>query len=135
MSCNGIIGDGYEITGEVNGLMDGTRVFLQKQEPGKGVVSVDTAKIEKGKFTFEGEAKEPEMHSISIENVQGGFGVIVEKGNIKAIVNKDSIYKTKLSGTYNNDEFAKFNDRAMQMQKNMMAFEKKYASNATSATK
>ncbi|WP_300568952.1 TlpA disulfide reductase family protein [Flavobacterium sp.] len=124
MSCNGIIGDGYEISGEINGLTDGTRVFLQKQDPKKGIVAVDTAKVEKGKFTFEGEAKEPEMYSISIENVQGGFGVIVEKGNIKAIVDKDSIFKTKLSGTYNNDELTKFNDKAFLMQKKMMAYEK-----------
>lgn len=125
MSCNGLMGDGFEINGEVKGLADGTSVYLQKQDEKQGIITIDTVKVEKGGFTFEGEAKEPEMHSISFENLQGGFGIIVEKGTIKAIVNKDSLYNTKLSGTYNNDEFAKFNERAVEMQKKMMAFEKK----------
>ncbi|TGD56565.1 TlpA disulfide reductase family protein [Flavobacterium humi] len=122
LSCGG---NGYEINGEINGLSDGTRVFLERQDPEKGVVPVDTVKIEKGKFTFEGKADEPEIHSIRFDGTQGGFIVVVEKGDIKAVVNKDSIPNAKLTGTFNNDELHKYNAEMYKIQKRMMAFQQK----------
>ena len=47
MSCNGIIGNGYKISGEIKGLTDGTKVFLERQDEKLGMVAVDTVKIEK----------------------------------------------------------------------------------------
>lgn len=123
-SCNGIIGDGYKISGEIKGLINGTNVYLDREDEKLGVVTVDTVKVENGKFTFEGKAKEPEMHSIRFDNPQSGFAVVVERGNIKVIGVKDSIPNSKLSGTDNNDELQSFNTNAYKMQKKMMAFEK-----------
>lgn len=123
MSCNGIIGNGFEINGEINGLTDGTRVYLEKQDPIKGVVSVDTVKVEKGKFTFEGNAKEPEIHSIRFDGTEGGLFLVVEKGDIKVIVNKDSVVRAKVSGTYNNEELKKYNDGMQKIQKKVLAFQ------------
>lgn len=126
MSCNGIIGDGYKISGEINGLKDGTRVFLEKQDPEKGtIIPVDTVKLENGKFTFEGKAVEPEMHSIKFENADGGFLIIVEKGNIKAVVNKDSISKAKVTGTTGNDDLKVYFTGMGTIEKRMMAFQQK----------
>ncbi|MFK6999836.1 DUF4369 domain-containing protein [Flavobacterium oreochromis] len=125
IACNGIIGDGFKFEGEVNGLKDGTKVFLQKQDENTGMpVAIDTAKIEKGKFVFEGEAKEPQVHMVSIENQQGGFIFILEKGNITAKINKDSIPLAKIAGTYNNDELVKYNSQMMGISKRMMSFQK-----------
>jgi len=125
VSCNGIIGNGFKISGEIAGLADGTKVFLEKQDDKTGMpVAVDTVKLEKGTFTFEGEAKEPQIHSVRFENTQGGFILIVEKGNIEAKINKDSIGLAKVTGTYNNDELLKYNGRMMVIQKRMMAFQK-----------
>lgn len=124
MSCNGIIGNGYKISGEISGLTDGTRVFLERQDPAKGTtIAVDTAKIEKGKFTFEGKAEEPEIHSIRFDNTQGGFIVVVEKGNIDVKGTKDSLAMAKVSGTFNNDELTKYNTEMVKIQKRMMAFQ------------
>lgn len=122
-SCNGVIGDGYKISGEIKGLADGTKVFLEKQDPKVGMVTLDTVKVEKGKFVFEGKAKEPEMHTIRFDNPNTGFAVVVEKGNIKVTGVKDSIAKASLSGTSNNEELEIFNQRAFKMQKKMMAFQ------------
>ncbi len=120
ISCNGT---GYIITGEIKGLNDGTKVFLEKQESGIAV-AVDTVKIEKGKFTFKGKAEEPEIHNIRFETT-GSFVLVVEKGDIKAVINKDSISMAKISGTYNNDELNKYNSLMFQIQKKMMAFQQK----------
>lgn len=125
IACNGIIGNGFKFEGEINGLKDGTKVFLQKQDENTGMpVSIDTAKVEKGKFVFEGEAKEPQVHMVSVENQQGGFVFILEKGNITAKINKDSIPLTKVEGTYNNDELVKYNTQMMGISKRMMSFQK-----------
>jgi peroxiredoxin len=119
LSCNGT---GYTISGEIKGLADGTNVFLEKQEAGIAK-AVDTVKIEKGKFTFNGEADEPEIHTIRFENIQGAFVLVLEKGTIKAVVNKDSISIAKISGTYNNDELNKYNNLLSKIQKKMMNFQ------------
>lgn len=126
VSCNGIIGNGFKISGEIAGLADGTKVFLEKQDDKTGMpVTIDTAKIEKGKFTFEGKAEEPKIHGVRVENTNGGFAVIVEKGNIDVVAKKDSIGKAKISGTYNNDEMTKYLDKLAVVQKKMMTFQQK----------
>ncbi|MEO8236326.1 MAG: DUF4369 domain-containing protein [Flavobacterium sp.] len=127
MSCTGIVGNGFKISGEIKGLPDGTNVFLEKQNvsAAAGVIAVDTVKIKDGKFTFEGKAEEPEIHSIRFDKTQGGFIVVVEKGNINAVINKDSIQLAKVSGTFNNDELTKYNAEMMKIQKRMMDFQNK----------
>ncbi len=121
-SCNS---NSYKISGEIKGIANGTNVFLEKRDSIKGVVTIDTVKIKDGVFTFEGETKEPEIHNIRIDNTQGGFVVVLEKGTIKAEINKDSIPKAKISGTYNNDELQKFNGQIAKVQTKMMAFQNK----------
>ncbi|WP_310556726.1 TlpA disulfide reductase family protein [Flavobacterium sp.] len=120
ISCNST---SYEVTGEIKGIADGTKVFLEKQDPKTGVVAIDTVKVLKGKFTFEGESKEPEIHLIQVENTQGKIPFVLENGNITVVINKDSITKAKLSGTYNNDELNVYNTGMMKIQKKMMAFQ------------
>lgn len=127
VSCNGIIGNGYKISGEINGLADGTKVFLEKQDEVTGMpVSVDTVTIEKGKFVFEGEAKEPVIHGIRFESIpNAGFALFVEKGNISAKVNKDSIGLAKIAGTYNNDELSKYIKFNTDFEKKFLDFRQK----------
>lgn len=123
-SCNGIIGDGYKISGEIKGLTNGTNVYLDREDEKLGIVTVDTVKVLGGKFSFKGKAKEPEMHSIRFDNPQTGFAIVVESGNIKVTGVKDSIPNAKLTGTDNNDELQSFNKNAQKMQKKMINFEK-----------
>ena len=133
LSCNGLAGDGFKISGEIKGMADGTSVFLEKQDPKTGVVAVDTVKVLKGSFTFEGKAAEPEIHSVRFDKTQGGFMVVVEPGNIKAVVNKDSIQMAKVTGTSNNDEIVKYNVEMMKIQKKAMAFQEKNAAQIQAA--
>lgn len=125
--------DGFKISGEIKGLADGTSVFLEKQDPKTGIVAVDTVKVLKGAFTFEGKSLEPEIHSVRFDKTQGGFMVVVEPGNIKAVVNKDSIQMAKVTGTTNNDEIVKYNAEMMKIQKKAMAFQQKNATQIQTA--
>ena len=126
VSCSKVKKGEFLITGTAKGIENGKTVVLQTQdEAGMMMVPVDTVKIKDGKFEFKGKIKEPTMYSLSFPDFQNGFPVIVENDEIKVEVKKDSINNSRISGTYNNDEFQKFNDDAKKIQKKMQDFQTK----------
>ena len=122
VSCNKAGENEYIVTGTINGI-DGKTVILEKQDETGQITPIDTVKIESGKFTFKGTAKEPEMYLIQVEAVQGKIPFILENGDIEMTVNKDSINIAKVSGTYNNDELTSYKEAGMKIQKKMMKFQ------------
>jgi len=88
---------------------------------------MDTVKVKDGKFMMKGSAKEPEIMLIQVEAIQGKVPFVLENGDIDIIVDKDSLQKSKFSGTFNNNIFSKFNDDLTkfqkELQKKLMAFQ------------
>lgn len=126
ISCSKVGKGEYIISGTAKGIENGKTVILQKQdETGMITVSVDTVKIENGKFEIKGKIDEPTMHSLFFPDLKNGISLIVENGEINVEVIKDSIPNSKISGTFNNDEYQKFNLDAKKIQKKMMDFQKK----------
>lgn len=126
-SCNKLGKGDYIITGTTKGMKTGL-VYLEKQSPmGMGITAIDTVKIVDGKFEIKGKALEPEIHFIQVDKLNGKIPVILEGGEINIEVDKDSVFKSKIGGTYNNDEFSKFTDESTKInkksQKNVMAFQ------------
>ncbi len=116
----------YTISGTATGIENGKTIILESQDAaGMGLVPIDTVKVENGKFEITGKSIEPSFHMLQVEGVQGKFPFILENGDITIEINKDSINKSKVSGTYNNDEFVKFNEELMVIQKELMSFQKK----------
>jgi hypothetical protein len=116
----------YTISGTATGIENGKTIILESQDAaGMGLIPVDTVKVENGKFEMTGKTTEPSFHMLQVEGVQGKFPFILENGDITIVVNKDSINKSKVSGTYNNDEFVKFNEELLVIQKELMSFQKK----------
>lgn len=116
----------YTISGTAKGIENGKTVIMETQDAtGMGLMAVDTVKVENGKFEITGKATEPSFHMLTIEGVNGKFPFILENGDIEIILDKDSINKSKVSGTYNNDEFVKFNEDLVKVQKGLMDFQKK----------
>lgn len=113
----------YVISGTIKGIADGQTVVLEKQDSTGQIKPIDTAKIEKGKFTFTGSAAEPEMHLIQVQNAMGKVPFILENGDIEMEINKDSVQNTKVTGTYNNDELTSYKESGMKIQKKMMKFQ------------
>jgi len=138
-SCSKV-GDGeYLITGNAKGMKTGL-VFLQKQDPsGMGAVNIDTVKIVDGKFEIKGKVEEPSITFLEIQKMQGKIPFILEHGEITIDVDKDSIFKSKIGGTYSNDEFMKFNDGATKirkgLQKKVMDFQMKNMAKMNEARK
>ena len=125
ISCNKAGENEYIISGTVKGIADGKTVILEKQDGMGQVVPLDTVKVKDGKFTMTGSAKEPEIMLLQVETTQGKVPFVLENGDIKITIDKDSLQKSKFSGTYNNDVFSKFNDDLTKFQKE---FQKKLTS-------
>lgn len=106
----------YTIEGSVKGLKTG-KVYLERQDEAMGFVPVDTVDMVDGKFNIKGIAEGPEMYFVQIEKVQGKVPFILEEGQIGMEVDKDSLFKSKISGTYSNDEFFKFQTESNKIQK------------------
>jgi hypothetical protein len=67
-------------------------------------VAVDTVKVENGKFEIKGKITEPSF-TLSTRSSSCKVPFILESGEIGIEIDKDSIQKSKVSGTYSNDEY------------------------------
>lgn len=123
VSCNKAGKNEYVVSGTIDGIENGKMVILEKQDEAGQLKAIDTVKIENGKFTFKGNALEPEMHMIQIEALQGKVAFVLENGDIAMVINKDSLNIAKVSGTYNNDELTNYKASGMKIQKKMMKFQ------------
>uniref|UniRef100_UPI004047EF11 redoxin domain-containing protein n=1 Tax=Flavobacterium sp. TaxID=239 RepID=UPI004047EF11 len=61
---------------------------------------------------------------IRIENMEINLPIILEQGKIEVEIVKDSIHKSTLGGTPNNDKFQKFNTETRVISEKVMKFEK-----------
>lgn len=130
ISCNKVAKGEFLITGIAKGIENGKTVVLEKQDDmGMNLVPVDTVVIKDGKFEIKGKITEPAIYTLQVDKKEGKIPVILENAEIKVTVDKDSIQKSKVTGTYSNDEFSKFNDdmKVVQkkVQKEMMDFQTK----------
>ncbi len=125
-SCSKVKDGEFILEGEAKGVANGKKVVLHKQDDSLGMIPVDTTSIKDGKFTFKGKVKEPFMHLVQIEGINiETFYTVLESGEIKMVIDKDSIQKTRISGTYNNDEMQSFTDKRNEFQATIKEFEYK----------
>jgi peroxiredoxin len=126
MSCKNLADNEYEITGTVDPSLNGKSLFLEKQGGLQGFTAVDTVKIEDGKFIFKGTVKEPEFHFISIEGQpMNKFDLVLEHGSIDIELDKDTLAKSKRSGTYNNEMLSKYVEIPKKFREEEKVFVKK----------
>lgn len=123
VSCNKLASNEFEIAGTIDPSLNGKNVILEKQGA-MGYEPIDTVKIENGKFTIKGKAVEPELHFIQVEGVQGKAEFILEEGEIDMKVDKDSIFKTERTGTYNNEKLTEYYNDISKLRQKMMGFQK-----------
>jgi hypothetical protein len=123
-TCNN--NDRYDISGIATGFKNGTLVILETENEDKsGFISKDTVKVENGKFKFSGTINEPTFHLLQIENVNEKIIFVLEAGVISVIVNKEDPRNSIISGTYNNDEYTKFNALTLNIQKPLRDYQTK----------
>jgi hypothetical protein len=125
MSCSKVKDGEYLITGTAKGIANGKTIILQGQDPTtKMNVALDTVKVENEKFEIKGKVTEPAFHTLILQDANGPIPFILETGEITVAIDKDSIHKSKIAGTYSNDEYVKFNDELQKTQKRLIDFQK-----------
>lgn len=121
VSCNK---DGYTIKGEVKGLVDGTKVYINKQNE-NGFTKIDSTEIKGGTFEYKSEkTPETDLYFIELGKTQEFmFPFIVENGSIKFTFDKAKPQEAKVTGTKNNDLMTSYNEEAYKIQKEIMDFQ------------
>ncbi len=115
--------DGYHVSGTIDSMEDGVKVFIETPDNQGGVTTVDTAFVKNGKFEFKGKAKEIEIAYLQIEDLQGKIPFVLENQKITITAYKDSLQASKIGGSYNNDELTKFNKEFENFQKKVNKFQ------------
>lgn len=123
VSCNKVGDNEYVIEGNGNGLKDGVNVYLQQQDSTGAMVQMDTVQVTKGKFTFEGKVAEPSLSFIQIDADQAKIPFILEEGKITVAVNKDTIYKSIVGGTYSNEQMVAYSKTSEKIQEKVKKFQ------------
>ncbi|MXN90560.1 redoxin domain-containing protein [Flavobacterium sp. Sd200] len=123
VSCKNLADNEFEITGEVDASLDGKNVILEKQGP-MGFMPVDTVKIEGGKFVFKDTTSAPSINFISLEGKQDKLNFILEPGAIEIKMDKDTLFKSKVGGTFNNEKLEEFKQIGFKMYQKTQKFQK-----------
>ncbi|MHC1777201.1 MAG: redoxin domain-containing protein [Lentimicrobium sp.] len=95
-ACTGRKSNEFIIKGEINGDFTGN-VYLQKSKDGQFEI-VDTAKIEKGKFTFKGIIDSPDMYYIGLDESRF-VGFFNEPADIDISFHIDSLMMPTVTGS------------------------------------
>lgn len=125
ISCSKVGKDEYIISGTATGIENGKTIILETQDASGMMLPKDTVKVENGKFEMKGTITEPAFYTIQLEGAQVKIPFILENAEVTIAINKDSIQKSKVSGTYNNDEYVAFNEEITKVQKKLMDFQNK----------
>ena len=83
----------YSLTGNVN-LNDDDKVFLVQMKDNRPVL-IDSTSVVSGEFKFSDSINFPEMHYLFFEKITGNIPFVLEPGNIKIDVYKDSLRSSK----------------------------------------
>lgn len=122
-ACNKLGENEYLVSGVADGIENGKKVYIELQDEAGVPLVKDTAVIENGKFKFEGNVESIELAFIKIENENGQLPFILEEGDIKITYATDSLFKSKISGTMNNDKLQEFNNESNRISKNLAKFQ------------
>jgi len=96
----------YSLTGNVN-LNDDDKVFLVQMKDNRPVL-IDSTSVVSGEFKFSDSINFPDMHYLFFEKITGNIPFVLEPGNIKIDVYKDSLRRSKISGTKSNKDWTDY---------------------------
>jgi peroxiredoxin len=98
--------DQFTINGTVKGA-DSGMIYLQKFEMDQWVI-VDSARLDKGEFSFKGKTELPEMWHIVMEEKQIMLPVFIENAKIKVQIFADSVDKSVVTGSPTHDIYEQY---------------------------
>ena len=97
----------FVLTGKAD-VDDGTKIYVLQADQNNQPFIKDSTTVQSNNFKFQGISSTPQISYIQVEGVNGYVLAILENGDIKADLFKDSISKSKIYGTKSNDDFIKY---------------------------
>ena len=97
----------FELIGNAD-VSDGTMIYVLQADQNNQPYIKDSTSVESNIFKFKGVSSTPQSSYIQVEGVNGYVLAILENGDIKADIFKDSISKSRVYGTKSNDDFIKY---------------------------
>jgi peroxiredoxin len=116
ISCKS--GNDFTIDGTID-ADDGSKVYILQADQNNQPFIKDSTVIKNSKFEFSGQAATPEMSYFQVEGVNGYVLSIIEAGNIKAEIYKDSVTTSIVTGTRSNNDFNKYKDETKSLVENI----------------
>ena len=114
-------GNGYTVTGSIEGAQDGETVYLNRIENRK-YVATDSATIQNGVFTFEGIQPQTVSRTITYQSAEMvrpmALDIFLENGDIKVKVSGDNV---SVTGTENNNLMQAYRDASDEVSNKMRA--------------
>lgn len=114
-------GNGYTVTGSIEGAQDGETVYLNRIENRK-YVATDSATIQNGVFTFEGTQPQTVSRTITYQSAEMvrpmALDIFLENGDIKVKVSGDNV---SVTGTENNNLMQAYRDASDEVSNKMRA--------------
>lgn len=97
----------FKIKGTVD-LNDGNMVYRIVADNNQQPLVIDSIAIEGGVFEMSGTVESPDINFFSVQTLRGNFPFVIESGDIKVVMYKDSLMSSKAVGTVSNDAFMKY---------------------------
>ena len=107
LSSCGSSNNQFELIGNAD-VSDGTMIYVLQADQNNQPYIKDSTSVQSNSFKFKGISSTPQISYIQVEGVNGYVLAILENGDIKADIYKDSISKSKVYGTKSNDDFIKY---------------------------
>jgi hypothetical protein len=95
------------MSGSIESILNGNMVYLKTQE-NKRIKVIDSTNIINGKFQFQGKIDQPIVYGLYIEDSKDAIGVFMENDTIYIEAYKDSLAKSKITGSKTHDEYLNF---------------------------
>lgn len=134
IACNQLKENEFLITGDVIGIENGKKVFVEIQTE-TGPIVKDTGVVENGKFELKGTTEGIDLGFIRIENEQINLPIILENGRINLSIKTDTIQNSTVGGTPNNDKFQSYNNDSKVIARKLGKFQKANAARIQAAKK
>ena len=107
LSCKNEKQDGYSIKGTIDASANGKKVLLVKNERMQKV-TVDSTTVQDGKILMQGKVESPDFYLVTIDGLNMGLPLVVENTEMNIEFYKDSLPKSKVTGSKENDLLNEF---------------------------
>ena len=119
-SCTTVEKNTFILNGSTD-LEDGKKIFRVQANAAGQPITIDTATVDKGKFSLKGAISQIDVNFLFVEGTQVNVPFILEEGEIEATLYKDSLSVVKLGGTSSNEDLNVYRKETQNLARAMNA--------------